>query len=63
MENRVEKYIMNPKTLMAELREDGSRDWWKWLLVLLSGVLVLLLYIWISVSVLGADLPKTAKSW
>jgi len=60
MENRVEKYIMNPKTLMAELREDGSRDWWKWLLVLLSGVLVLLLYIWISVSVLGADLPKTA---
>ena len=60
MENRVEKYIMNPKTLMAELREDGSRDWWKWLLVLLSGVLVLLFYIWISVSVLGADLPKTA---
>ncbi|MBQ3873422.1 MAG: M23 family metallopeptidase [Bacteroidales bacterium] len=56
----MEKYIMNPKTLMAELREDGSRDWWKWLLVLLSGVLVLLLYIWISVSVLGADLPKTA---
>ena len=60
MAKTVEKYVMNPRTLMAELREDGSRDWWKWLLVLLSGVLVLLLYIWISVSILGADLPKTA---
>jgi len=60
MEKRVEKYVMNPKTLMAELREDGSRGWWKWLLVLLSGVIVLLLYFWICVSVLGADLPKTA---
>lgn len=56
----VEKYAMNPKNLMAELREEGSKGWWKWLLVLLSGILVLLLYIWISVSVLGADLPKTA---
>ena len=56
----VEKYVMNPKNLMAELREEGSKGWWKWLLVLLSGILVLLLYIWISVSVLGADLPKTA---
>lgn len=56
----VEKYVMNPKNLMAELREEGSKGWWKWLLVLLSGILVLLMYIWISVSVLGADLPKTA---
>lgn len=56
----VEKYALNPKNLMAELREEGSKGWWKWLLVLLSGILVLLLYIWISVSVLGADLPKTA---
>lgn len=56
----VEKYALNPKNLMAELREEGSKGWWKWLLVLLSGILVLLLYIWISVSILGADLPKTA---
>jgi hypothetical protein len=28
--------------------------------VLLSGIVILLLYIWINVSVLGADLPKTA---
>ncbi len=56
----VEKYALNPKNLMAELREEGSKGWWKWLLVLLSGILVLLLYIWISVSVLGTDLPKTA---
>lgn len=60
MAKTVEKYVMNPRTLMAELREEGSKGWWKWLLVLLSGILVLLLYIWISVSVLGADLPKTA---
>ena len=60
MAKAVEKYVMNPRTLMAELREEGSKGWWKWLLVLLSGILVLLLYIWISVSVLGADLPKTA---
>ena len=60
MAKTVEKYVMNPRTLMAELREEGSKGWWKWLLVLLSGILVLLLYIWISVSILGADLPKTA---
>ncbi len=60
MAKTVEKYVMNPRTLMAELRDEGSKGWWKWLLVLLSGILVLLLYIWISVSVLGADLPKTA---
>ena len=55
-----EKHILNPKSLMAELKEDGTRDWWKWLIVLLSGIAILLLYIWINVSVLGADLPKTA---
>ena len=60
MAKTVEKYVMNPRTLMAALREEGSKGWWKWLLVLLSGILVLLLYIWISVSILGADLPKTA---
>ncbi|MBO4339810.1 MAG: M23 family metallopeptidase [Bacteroidales bacterium] len=56
----MDRYIINPKTLMAELQSDGSRQWWKWLLVLLSGVAILLLYVWVSVSLLGADLPKTA---
>ena len=60
MEKLSDKYRINPRTLMAELQEDYSREWWKWLLIFAGGAVLFLLYIWISVSVLHTDLPKTA---
>ena len=57
---KLDKYIINPETLMAELREDGRRPWWGILAVLLAGVAIFILFLWINVEVLGTDLPKTA---
>ena len=58
--SRIEKYILNPETLMAELKEEPRHGGWKALLVVLSGILLFLFYLWFYVSVLGLDLPKTA---
>lgn len=38
----------------------SGKNWWKILIVAVTGVSILLLYVWINVSVLGYDLPKTA---
>lgn len=54
------KYIINPKTLIAELHDESGRPWWKYAVVIVSAVLLLMLYIWVCVGVLGLNLPKTA---
>jgi len=58
--SKFEKYILNPETLMIEIREEDPRRWIKILLVVLGGVALFLLYLWIYVSVFRLDLPKTA---
>ncbi len=59
--SKLEKYIEDPETLVTELREEPrSSRWWKLLLVFLSGLALFFFYMWIYVSVLGQDLPKTA---
>ena len=58
--SQLEKYIVNPVTLVAELRQERSYRGWKIVLVVLSGAALFLLYMWVYVSVLGLDLPKTA---
>ena len=58
--SRIEQYILNPETLMAELKEVPRNRGWKVLAVLVSGILLFLFYMWVYVSVLGLDLPKTS---
>ena len=58
--SKLEKYIVNPETLMAELKEEPRYRGWKLLAVFVSGAALFMLYLWIYVSVLGLDLPKTA---
>ena len=58
--SKLEKYILNPETLMAEIKETPRYRGWKALGVLISGILLFLFYMWVYVSVLGQDLPKTA---
>ena len=63
--SKIEKYILNPETLMVELREEKKHRFLKVLGVVLSGAVLFCLYLWIYVYVLGQDLPKTAllKRW
>ena len=63
--SKIEKYILNPETLMVELREKKKYRFLKVLGVVLSGAVLFCLYLWIYVYVLGQDLPKTAllKRW
>ena len=63
--SKIEKYILNPETLMVELREEKKHRFLKVLGVILSGAVLFCLYLWIYVYVLGQDLPKTAllKRW
>ena len=58
--SKIEKYILDPETLIIEIREEPRHRWLKVLAVLLSGAALFLLYLWFYVSVLGLDLPKTA---
>ena len=58
--SKIVKYIVNPETLVAEIHEQHGHGWWKLLLVLFFGSLLFLFYMWVYVSVLGLDLPKTA---
>ncbi len=58
--SRLEQYILNPETLMAELQETPRYRGWKVLAVVVSGIILFLFYLWVYVSVLGLDLPKTA---
>ena len=58
--SKIAKYIVNPVTLVAEIQEQHGHGWWKLLLVFVFGSLLFLFYMWVYVSVLGLDLPKTA---
>ena len=54
---KIEKYIVNPVTLIAELHEESGRPWWKIAVEAVTGLIIFILYIWITVSVLHRDLP------
>ena len=55
------KYILNPETLLYEIKEVSLRSKLLKGLLLLAGSLALsVLYLWVFTSVLGIDLPKTA---
>ena len=54
------KYILNPETLMVELKGKKKHRLLKTLGVLAAGAVLFVLYMVLSVWVLGADLPKTA---
>ena len=54
-------YILNPETLLYEIKEASLRSkLFKVLLLLAGSIALALLYIWVFTSVLGMDLPKTA---
>ena len=54
------KYVINPETLIAELHDESGRPWWKVAAIVVTGVLLFVTYLWVVVSVMGRDLPKTA---
>jgi hypothetical protein len=54
------QYILNPETLMVELKGKKKHRLLKTLFVLGAGALLFVLFMWIHASVLGKDLPKTA---
>ena len=58
--SKIAKYILNPDTLMAELQEEPRHRGWKILGVVVAGIGLFLFYMWLYVSVMGQDLPKTA---
>ncbi len=54
------KYILNPETLLFELKEVSLKSKvFKGVLLLAGSVAMAVLYVWIFTSVLGYDLPKT----
>lgn len=55
------KYILNPETLLYEIKEASLKSKIFKVILLLTGSIVLaVLYLWIYTSVFGLDLPKTA---
>ena len=44
--SKIEKYILDPETLIIEIREEPRHRWLKVLAVLLSGAALFLLYLW-----------------
>lgn len=55
------KYILNPETLLYEMKEVSLKSKvFKGLLLFAGSVAMAVLYIWLFTSVLGYDLPKTA---
>ena len=55
------KYILNPETLLYEMKEVSLKSkFFKGLLLFAGSVAMAVLYIWLFTSVLGYDLPKTA---
>ena len=55
------KYILNPETLLYEMKEVSLKSKvFKGLLLYAGSVAMAVLYIWLFTSVLGYDLPKTA---
>lgn len=58
--SKLEKFILNPDTLLFEIRDSSPHRFRKILIVLVGGVLLFALYFWIYVWVFGLDLPKTS---
>ena len=58
--SKLEKFILNPDTLLFEIRDSSPHRFRKILIVLAGGVLLFALYFWIYVLVFGLDLPKTS---
>ena len=54
------KYVMNPETLMVDVQEETRIQGWQILLVSVAGLMLFLLFMWVRVSVMHGDLPKTA---
>lgn len=54
------RYVMNPETLMVDVQEDTRIQGWQILLVSVAGLMLFLLFMWVRVSVMHGDLPKTA---
>ena len=55
------KYILNPETLLYEIKEVSLKSkLFKVMLLLAGSIALALLYMWVFTSVLGLDLPKTA---
>lgn len=55
------KYILNPETLLYEIKEVSLRSkLMKGFLLVAGSVALSVLYLWVFTSVLGMDLPKTA---
>ena len=54
------KYILNPQTLMIDIQAVSRVRGWQVLSVLVAALLLFLGIMWVHVSVLGQDLPKTA---
>ena len=54
-------YILNPETLLYEIKEVSLRSkLFKGLLLLIGSIALAVLYLWVFTSLLGLDLPKTA---
>ena len=55
------KYILNPETLLYEIKDASLKSkLFKGLMLLVGSIALAVLYIWFFTSVLGLDLPKTA---
>lgn len=58
--SKMEKFILNPDTLLFEIRDSSPQRWKKILIIVSGGVILFALYFWIYVYVFGLDLPKTS---
>ena len=54
------KYVMNPETLMVDVQEETRIQGWQVLGVSIAGLFLFLLFMWLRVSVMKEDLPKTS---
>ena len=55
------KYILNPETLMYEIKDASLKSkLFKGLMLLVGSIALAVVYLWFFTSVLGLDLPKTA---
>ena len=54
------KYVMNPETLMVDVQEETRIQGWQVLVVSIAGLFLFMLFMWIRVSVMKEDLPKTS---
>ncbi len=60
MASKKDRYGLNPRTLMVEIRESGNHTAGQLLAVMAGGLVFFLLFLWVNVTVPGLELPKTA---